>query len=450
MTDGRKKRGSLCVTSKPLQPKIARLWSETEHNKSIDWVKLVHTAAVKLIFRLHIPHTLVVTDQEQSVLLFTDSEGVVRCRNEETTRVAREFADCCGIERRKERNLNPSGRKFPRFIWRNEGLLVDKKRDIRGNLHPGVIQRYVIPHGFVPFLRIIKWRRTKPTKVYTVSLRPDQGDKQLISRLEIEGCDARLEPRMSESEERTMTAVRSLVEREAGDGERLEELAVTVMQGLQGDCYFLAVQRVRTSELQPGDVKKTRRSSLADLSSRIQATDVVSPLPPLEILPIPHAAPKDCPVSFQRRYSEISDHIDFIATKFDKITEEAKERKAAYEVYKALTGPEYGPGFFDNVVKVISVNICRNPVLAPFFGGNESRVEEIVRKILVVGVDPQKLQSTHTALGINPSEFRSFVSVFEDSLRRQGVTDLDISRTLLYLNSFQSLLVVRSPARDPG
>jgi hypothetical protein len=351
--------------------------------------------------------------------------------------------ESCGENRRKEKNLNPAGLRFPKFIRRNEGLLIAKKHDLGDLMTSAVIQKYIIPSNFKSHRRIISWRRTKPTKVYTLTIRSEQSLSPVISRRELDSCDVRLEARMSEVEDSILQTVRRIVEAEIGYEERLEGLVVDVMQDVQGVCYFLSASRARTSPFQKLNITQMRRGSMptiAELSTRLQATENLSPLPPLAVplsaisLSVPQA-------STRRRHSEIAEHIDLVAAKFDKIAEEAKERRTAFEVYRALTSPDYSPSFFDSAVKAISVAICRNQVLGPFFGGKEARVEGIVRKIFVSGVDADRAQTAHAVLSIRKAEFDVFVGVVEDCLRRQGAQEQDLQKTVAYLQGFEDIIV---------
>jgi len=443
MAESRKKHPNPASAPKPLQAKVARTWSETHFNRPLNWPLLLLSASIKQRLCLYVPHTVVTQAGQESAFLYTDNEGVLRSRSGENARIAREFLESCGSNRRKERNFNPSGLRFPKFIRRNEGILVLKKHDLGDLAALGVLQRYIIPFNFKPHRRIILWRRIKPTKVYTLLLRSDSGQNQLISKRELEACDVHLEIRMSQAEESILHTVKRIVEIELGVEERLEELVVNVMQDLQGTPYFLSAPRARTSLCQKVNIKQLRRGSMptiAELTTRLQAAEEQNPLPlltnPLSLTPL--AVPA---VSTRRRYSEIAEHIDLVAAKFDRITGEAKERRAAFEVYRVLTSSNYPPGFFDSSVKAISVAICRNQVLAPFFGGKEARVEEIVRKILVLGVDLGRAQAVHAAMGVRKAEFEAFVGIVEDCLRRQGAQEQDVEKTVVYLQGFEEAVV---------
>ena len=441
MAESRKKQAS--PASKPLKSKVARLWSDALFNRPLNWPSLLLAASIKQVLRLSVPHTLVTRCAEDSSFLYTDSEGILRSRGGESARISREFLESCGENRRKEKNLNPSGMRFPKFIRRNEGLLIAKKHDLGDLTTSAVIQKYIIPSNFKPHRRIISWRRTKPTKVYTLAIRPEQSLNAVISRGDLDSCDVHLAARMSEAEDSILQIVRRIVEAEMGYEERLEGLVVDVMQDLQGVCYFLAASRARTSPFQKISIAQIRRGSvptIAELSTRLQATENLSPFPPLAAplsaisLSVPQA-------SARRRHSEIAEHIDLVAAKFDKIAEEAKERRTAFEVYRVLTSSEYSPGFFDSAVKAISVAICRNQVLGPFFGGKEHRVEGIVRKIFVSGVDADRAQIAHAVLRIRKAEFDEFVDVVEDCLRRQGAHEQDLQKTVAYLRGFEGMIV---------
>lgn len=438
MAELRKKHPSPASTPKPLQAKIALIWSETRFNRPLNWPLLLLSASIKQRLCLSVPHTVIQSAQD-SVFLYTDGEGVLRSRSGEKERIMREFLESCGANRRKERNLNPSGLRFPKFISRNEGLLIAKKHDLVDLEALGVLQRYIIPYNFKPHRRIILWRRVKPTKVYTLILRSDPSQNQLISRQDLEACDVHLEARISEVEESILQTVKRIVEADLGAEERLEELALNTMQDLQGAFYFLSAPRARTTACEKTDMRQLRRGSmpsLAELTTRLQAAEE------LPVLAASLAAPAlAVPVSTRRRYSEIEQHIDLVAAKFDRVTGEAKERRTAFEVYRVLTSANYPPGFFDHSVKAISVAICRNQVLAPFFGGKETRVEEIVRKILVLGVDAGRAQSIHAAMGVRQAEFEVFVGVVEDCLRRQGAQEQDLDKTVAYLRGFEEAVV---------
>ena len=458
--------------------KVEGFLSDPRLTKSVDYWNVLQAASSSLVLHLMIPETLVLSPPLPPVFLYSDSSAVLR-----TTPGAQynlhsaltHFLQVTSRLRQQVLNVTPQGLRYPKYLLLQGGGVVRtlfRKREAK-SCEEGVLQRYVMPKDYVAKKVLVRWRRTKVTKVYSVTVRGgkvgkgrgegDGGtqpplDPSFLASLHLSPSTViHREPRLPQSSESLIPTFKSLLESFVlGPSEQLEELILSLILAQDGKAYLLGCKGIRTTTKE-SVLKHNRRASMPtmdEIEQRITRHEQFTPaLPRLKAIsdsvkysPDPSLT-IDSPQLQDPTASLVSEHISTVAGSMDKLVGEAKTLKAAYEHFQRVRFSHYPPGFLLSCIHRLYATVSSDKQLLKYFGAAGEamtrHIETSVSLVFEVGCSRHKVRGIHRKLKIADSDFGLYLKHFEEALKEGGAGGEDVEKAMAFLQGFKDVVVTR-------
>ena len=194
-----------------------------------------------------------------------------------------------------------------------------------------------------------------------------------------------------ECEEMTSTVKQLLEQYGLAVGERLEELILGLVKGVDGMWYCLSCNRGRTSEVEgivgKGAAKERhyKKLSLQELTERINDHKQIDALPQIRLpeinmrslpskdqfpLRIPYSMSMQSLPSTHSRYRSsdyVVEHIDAVATRMDHLRIQSQILKKSFRAKQTGKLSRYSPALLSRVIRKMYETVLRDSRLARFF-----------------------------------------------------------------------------------
>lgn len=400
------------------------------------------------------------------------------------------------MKNRQIRNSNPLGIKFPKFLsFRNNVVetVFKHKAGVKEKLQrpPMLVQRYIVPDNFQAQVKVVHWRRTKKTKVYTVMSRQALKSRKdptephtanstnhdfsasafTVSLHSLWTAAVLKDQGLSDELAEILDILRTTVLRPTlAPGEVMDEVVISLMRGLDRRMYVLPLLRAKVSvteavEDSPAAARKgTKSLSLADVLADESVLDRLNcrPMPFLSMSDLRSAshqiymrhAPLVIPRSITPPHHEDDGGLDSVAKKLDKLKKDGRKLKGEFGVVRKVDLSGYPHAFLGNVINRLLFSVTRDQRLVKFFSLDrdlaQARLDSAVRQTVDRGTSRYlrlRIQKIHQPMGITDRDFELFLRYFTDAMRGEDAADHDISEMASFLNEFRSDVV--QAKKDP-
>lgn len=346
------------------------------------------------------------------------------------------------------------------------------------------IQRFICPSGLAFSQTLLRWRRTKESKCYTITTRssgkpapkkppvvtdPSQFSLDpwyLASSVYSPNCDVTKE-RFSEEMETLVEALRDVIGRFVlSPEERLEELVVFTVRGIDGKLYFLDCPKARTSVVEAESVGGQQRCLL--LATLLKGGDVGEGL---KQKLLPYICLKDMCDDSRKLYemqlshgveglsesprvrsdSEelVSKHLSAVSAQFDSLVHESQQLKKEFGIVMKVQLNRYPKSTLESIIFRVYEKILRDPRLAKYYSDRASireRLTAAVKSVFMNGLSRNikaRMRTVHAGMGITDADFDLYVMYFVQAMRDMEVDEDDIEQTKEFLNEFRGDVVQR-------
>jgi len=424
---------------------------------------------------LHVPETLLISEEGQAVLLYNDERGYVQ--ESKGVEVFQEFLSRCA----RQFAVELDRQEFPLYVFSSKyghkALWTAAEADKAWTAsldHTKLMQRYVLPRHKEPSKVRVVWResevrryRIKKRSIETVlqhlrtrqrpSLKPglrepmtpnpgrhsvvEETTRQLASDYEWEELALPLVPT-----ERFYLTLREVLGRFLREDEVFTELAYDVMQDSQDQLVFLNARW-----MQAGQPQHPARDLRAKFNS-LMATKVPDAIPFVDLKEVraqnvqmylhrfsslagdqEHAAVPSEKAALEQTSSKLDQLVQTVTASKQRSAEQQHVRLESYQNDQLL----------ECIISRVYSKVLSEPTLQSFFSSMSKREISMIKQGFVkafTGVDNYYFKHTvkrvHEGLGIERKQFSRFVELFVQAMQEEGVRSGDVEIVSRHLNRF--------------
>ena len=383
----------------------------------------------------------------------------------------------CGVKLSRISEALPQGVVFPKYVtFSKAGMhnVLLKQTDLK-RVASGAfvrIQRYIIPYDFLVRKLLVRWRRTKSAKVYSLtSLLPLKSKKSSLSSphssdnplqyfaslSRMDSCKVRKETKVSEDVFRSVRSVLTAVQAcGIAPHEQLEECLVSLARGADGVLYFLDCSQAKVAT--GGDtaipaVVRDHSLTLPHVRSvgsgvgrhRQFKTVVTNSVVHGQLLARTAAKSltvRENVVPHLLKSQEIAAAVDSL----DKLRERTKAHMELSNFFHNLKTKDAKEGFFRNIMHAMYEGVSNEPKLCKFFPKNSQTVGHIktsIGQVFLEGKHISRLKEIHKNLGITEADFALYLKYFAEAFTREGGVEAQIALAIAFLTSFKDHIVTK-------
>ena len=464
--------------------------SITAMNKPVDIYSAILRSVQSHILPLNLPETLLY-DGPQPAVLFTDSTGIVRIHKGDLVRHS--FLTMVSEHIKQLRNFNPLGVHFPKFLSFQQGkaqFTIHHKADFSlyyPTMSPSNrVQRFIWPKDFTVQKYIIVWKRTKKSKIYSLTLRgnsrPGGKKPSRITNIEELSLDSGYvacthflknydvsKEKVTEEMESHLETLRKIVNGYCMQPEeRPEELLVYMCKSQDGKLYFLDLPLAKVSIHANSPAVRRRSFSsnrIPQLMQQLSNSERVNSkfLPYLSLADMSEQSEQlyqmHLHMSMQR--GDLQGHVktgaeeqasrclDSITSHYDSLLIESRELKKEFGIAMKVQLRNYPPNLLDNVISQVYECIIRDPRLSKYYLDKTriySKLVHAVKAVFLCGLSRNikaKMRVTHMGMGITDQDFDQYIKYFLGAMEALEVREEDVEQTKVFLESFRGDVVQR-------
>jgi len=470
----------------PLSHQDKLLLSISSMNKSLLIYPHLLQYAQTALLHLHLPETLLL-DQSPPVLLFSDSSGIVRVSRGDLAKHS--FITITREKIKQLRNVNPQGVHFPQFIAFRGGkalFTIHRKADLAGCLETGepatAVQRFIWPENFRVKKLVVVWKRTKRTKLYSISPRngskppPSKRPQQSASELTLDSSYMASTHSISDSSvtrekmpaevEGLLETLRTVLSRQAlRPEERLEELLVSLCKSHDGKMYFLNAPQAKVSVQQSPSLAFRHSFTASQFSTILQEMDASERLkskflPYLNLTEVTEQSERLYPLhlpSHTRQLSHVQSlseqlaakRLGEVAAQFDSLQQEAQELKREFGIVMKVQLTNYPQDTLDRVIHQVYEFVQKDSRLNKYYSDRSRIFQKLmhaVKSVFLCGLSRNirnRMHRAHMGLGITHADFDLYLKYFLDAMRLLEIKDAEVQQTQQFLESFRADVVQR-------